>query len=139
MIRVLNAAVVIAMGLTAAFAVLNWQTLLADAPLNLVVAKIQAPLGVVLLGLAAVLTVLFLIAYLRHQIVSMLETRKLIREMARLKDVAETAETSRIERLRADVMREFELLNERLNSQADLLQAGGASSAPGALLSGASR
>lgn len=137
MIRVLNATALIALGLTGAFAVLNWQTLLADAPLNLLVARIQAPLGVVLLGLAGFLTLLFLIAYLRHQVVSMIETRKLIGEMQRLKVVADTAETSRIERLRADVMREFELLNSRLDSRIDALQT--ANAAPGALLGGVQR
>lgn len=139
MVRVLNTVVIVAMGLTGAFAVLNWQTLLADAPLNLVIARIQAPLGIVLLGLAAVLTVLFLIAYLRHQIVSLLETRKLIKEMQRLKEVADTAETSRIERLRIDVMREFELLNERLSARPEPLPAGGSASMPGVLLGSAPR
>lgn len=72
----------------AAFAALNWAPLLAPAPLNLLVAQIEAPLGVVMLGLAGVLVALFLVAQLRSQIGSLLETRRLLKEIQRVQDLA---------------------------------------------------
>ena len=106
--------------LVAALAVLNWSTLMAPAPLNLVVAQVQAPLGVVMLGLAAVLVALFFVAYLRNQIGSLLETRKLLKEVQRVHDLADQAEASRIQNLHQLISTEFRLLNERLDPVATL-------------------
>ncbi len=99
-----------------AFAVLNWSTLTAPAPLNLVIAQVQAPLGVVMLGLAAVLAGLFLIASLGNQIGSLLETRRLLKEIQRVQELADKAEVSRIESLHRLIADEFRSLNERLDS-----------------------
>ena len=85
-----------AVAVVAALSALNWPTLMAPAPLDLVVAQVQAPLGVVMLGLAAVLVALFFVAYLRNQIGSLLETRKLLKEVQRAHDLADQAEASRI-------------------------------------------
>lgn len=99
--------------------VLNWSTLIADAPLNLILAQVQAPLGVVMLGMAAVIVALFFVAYLKSQIGSLLETRRLLNEIQRVQDIADKAEASRSENLHQLVATEFRLLNERLNSIAD--------------------
>lgn len=107
-----------AVAIVAALAVLNWSTLMAPAPLNLVVAQVQAPLGVVMLGLTAVLVALFFVAYLRNQIGSLLETRKLLKEVQRVHDLADQAEASRIDTLHKLISTEFRLLNERLGSVA---------------------
>lgn len=104
-----------AVAIVAALAVLNWSTLMAPAPLNLVIAQVQAPLGVVMLGLAAVLVALFFVAYLRNQIGSLLETRKLLKEVQRVHDLADQAEASRIQNLHQLISTEFRLLNERLD------------------------
>lgn len=106
----------------AALIVLNWSTLSAPAPLNLVVAEIQAPLGVVMLGVAAVLVALFLVAYLQNLIASLLETRSLLKEVQRVQDLADKAEASRIENLHQLVATEFRLLNERLDAMAASLR-----------------
>jgi len=102
--------------IVAALAVLNWPTLMAQAPLNLVVAQIQAPLGVVLLGLAGLLAALFFLAYLRIQIDSLFESRRLLKEIQRVQDLADKAEASRIENLHQLITTEFRLLNERLSA-----------------------
>ena len=102
--------------LVAALAALNWTTLTASAPLDLVVAQVEAPLGVVMLGLTAVLVALFFLAYLRQQIASLLETRKLLKEIQRVQDLADKAEQSRSENLHQLISTEFRLLNERMNS-----------------------
>jgi uncharacterized integral membrane protein len=111
-----------AVAVVAALAVLNWSTLMAPAPLNLVVAQVEAPLGVVMLGLTTVLVALFFVAYLRNQIGSLLETRKLLKEVQRVHDLADQAEASRIESLHKLISTEFRLLNERLGSVAAVTQ-----------------
>lgn len=112
---------VLAWGLTAvvvALAALNWSTLMVSAPLNLLFMQVEAPLGVVMLGLAGVLVALFFVAYLRNQIGSLLETRRLLNEVQRVQDLADKAEASRIENLHQLIATEFRLLNERLTSAA---------------------
>lgn len=108
-----------AVAIVAGLAFLNWQTLMAPAPLNLVVAQVQAPLGVVMLGLAAVLVVLFFVASLRNQIGSLLETRRLLKEIQRVQQLADKAEASRIDNLHQLIATEFRLLNERLSAGAE--------------------
>lgn len=99
--------------------VLNWITLNAVAPLNLIVAQIQAPLGIVMLGLSAVLIALFFIAYLKIQVGTLLETRRLLKEIQHAHDLADKAEASRVENLHQLVATEFRLLDQRLCSIAE--------------------
>lgn len=96
----------------------NWSSLMAPAPLDLIVAQVQAPLGVVILSLAAALVALFGIAYLHHRIGTLIETRKQLKEVQRLQDLADKAEASRIENLHRLISTEFRLLNERLGPRA---------------------
>lgn len=103
-----------ALAIAAALAVLNWPTLMAPATLDLVVAHLEAPLGVVLLGLALFLVTLFYVAYVRQRIASLMESRRLHRELQRVQDLADKAESSRIENLHQLVATEFRLLNARL-------------------------
>lgn len=121
-----------AAAIIAALAALNWATLMVSAPLNLVVAQIQAPLGVVMLGVAGVLAALFFVASLRNQIGSLLETRRLLKEIQRVHDLADKAEASRIENLHQLIATEFRLLNERLGAMAPATRAatGGSEGAP---------
>ncbi len=105
-----------ALAILAALSVLNWNTLSAQAPLDLVVWQIQAPLGIVLLGVAGVMLALFMVAYLYNQIGSLMETRKLLKEIQRVQELADKAEASRIENLHQLISTEFRLLNERIGS-----------------------
>lgn len=102
--------------LVAILAVLNWQTLMTPAPIDLLLLRVDAPLGVAMLGLTAVLAVLFFVATLRNQIGSLLESRKLLKEVQRLQTLADQAEASRIQNLHQLIATEFRLLNERLNT-----------------------
>lgn len=116
--RISNLLAWISLAVVAAFAALNWATLMAPASLNLLVAEVQAPLGIVMLGLAAVILALFFVAYLRSQIGSLLETRKLLMEVQRVQGLADKAEASRIDNLQHLMVTEFRLLNERLSTGA---------------------
>ncbi len=99
-----------------AFAALNLQTLMMPAPINLVAMRIDAPLGALLLGVMALVVVLFFFALLRNQIGSLLETRRLLKEIQRVQGLADQAEASRLENLHQMIVGEFGLLNERLNA-----------------------
>ncbi len=103
-----------ALAIVAALCFLNWQTLSAVAPLDLVVWQGDAPLGIVLLAMAGVLLVFFLFAYLNNQISSLLENRKLLKEIQRVQALADKAEASRMENLHQLISTEFRLLNERI-------------------------
>ena len=103
-----------ALAIVAALCFLNWQTLTAVAPLDLVVWQGDAPLGIVLLAMAGVLLVFFLFAYLNNQISSLLENRKLLKEIQRVQALADKAEASRMENLHQLISTEFRLLNERI-------------------------
>lgn len=102
--------------LVAVLAALNWPTLMVPAPLNLVVTQVQVPLGAVMLGVAGVIVALFFVAYLRNQIGSLLETRRLLHEIQRVQNLADKAEASRLENLHQLIATEFRLLNERLTT-----------------------
>lgn len=105
-----------ALAIVAALCVLNWHTLMVPAPLDLVLWQVEAPLGVVLLAMAGVLLAFFLLAYLNNQISSLLETRKLLKEIHRVQGLADKAEASRIENLHQLISTEFRLLHERMGS-----------------------
>ena len=113
--RTTNLIAWLAAGVVALLAALNWGTLMAPAPLNLLVAEVQAPVGVVMLALAGVLVGLFFVASLRNQIASLLETRRLLKEIQRVQELADKAEASRIEKLQRSITEEFRRLDERLS------------------------
>ena len=104
--------------LVAALAALNWTTLMAPAPLDLVIVQIRAPLGVVLLGVAVVIAALFFVASLRAEIGALMESRRLNREIQRLQGLADMAEATRVSDLQMLVSTQFRLLNERLDAGA---------------------
>lgn len=97
-----------------AFAALNWGVLTTPTSLNLLVADISAPVGIILLGLTAVFVLLFFMATLYSRISTLLESRQMHKELARVQQMADKAEASRMEGLHKLVATEFRLVNERL-------------------------
>lgn len=88
------------LGLIGIFAALNWSTFLAPTTLSLGFAVIQAPLGLVMLGLLALLTGLFLAFVVYLQTSVLLETRRHARELQANRTLADQAEASRFTELR---------------------------------------
>ena len=84
----------------AALAALNWAALSAPASVSLGVASIEAPLGLIMLGLTALLGAVFLayVFYLHSSV--MLEARRHNKEMAAQRELADKAEASRFTELR---------------------------------------
>lgn len=63
---------------------LNWGTLTTPAPINLLVMRIDAPLGIIMFGLTGILIALSFIATLRNQIGALMENKRLNKEIHRL-------------------------------------------------------
>ena len=84
----------------AVFTALNWSAFMAPATLSLGVANVQAPLGLVMLGLVAFLAALFLVFVVYLQTSVLLEARRHARELQANRELADQAEASRFTELR---------------------------------------
>jgi len=94
----------------AGFTVLNWRAILTPTSLNLGVADVQAPLGLIMLGLVVFLIALFLVYVLYLQTTVMFDARANAKELAANRKLADQAEasrfttlTERIDRLEKDL------------------------------------
>ena len=85
----------------AVFTIVNWSAFTTPTTLSLVVATVNAPLGVVMLVITGLLAALFLayVTYLQSTVI--LEARRSAREIAAQRDIADRAEASRFTELRA--------------------------------------
>lgn len=85
---------------TAALAALNWGALSTPSSINFGVTSIEAPLGLIMLGLTTALVVVFVayVLYLHSSV--MLETRRHNKEMSAQRELADKAEASRFTELR---------------------------------------
>lgn len=97
----------------AAFVALNWSTFLAPSDLSLGFASFSAPLGLVMLGLLAALSLVFLgfIVYLQTSV--LLETRRHAKELQSQRELADQAEASRFTELRRFIEGEMQALASR--------------------------
>ena len=93
--------------LVALFAALNWSAFMTPMTLSLLFANVEAPLGLVMLGILVLLTVLFLGYLLYIQTAVLFDARRTARELQAQRDLADEAEASRFTELRA-------LLEERM-------------------------
>jgi len=89
------------LGAISAFAAVNWEAFTTPTTLSLVFATVQAPLGLVMLGIAAMLTVLFLVFLVYLQTSVIIEARRYARELRTQRELAEKAEASRFTQLRS--------------------------------------
>ena len=85
---------------TAALAALNWGALSAPSTINFGVTTMEAPLGLIMLGLTTLLGAVFLayVFYLHSSV--MLEARRHNKEMTAQRELADKAEVSRFTELR---------------------------------------
>lgn len=88
------------LGAISAFAALNWSAFMSPATLSLGVANIQAPLGLVMLGMSAFLVVVFLVFVLYLQTSVLIDTRRNAKELQACQELADKAEASRFTELR---------------------------------------
>jgi uncharacterized integral membrane protein len=94
----------------AVFTVLNWEVLITVTPLFLGVAEVEAPLGLVMLGLLVILGAFFIFALGYQKTEAIFRDRRHARELQTTQELAAKAEASRITELR-------EFLTEELARQ----------------------
>lgn len=97
-IRVLP--VLVLLVLTGLFALINWTTFTSPTTLNLGFMMVTAPLGMVMLGVVALLAVMYIASSVYLYSVALSETRRLNRDLAAQRELADKAEASRFTELR---------------------------------------
>jgi uncharacterized integral membrane protein len=100
----------------AAFAVVNWPAFVAPTRLSLLFTEVQAPLGLIMLALTALLTALFLAYLVFQQAGVILEARRYARELKANRELADRAEASRFTELRAFIEAELRRLDARIGA-----------------------
>jgi hypothetical protein len=108
MARVL--ALFVALALIGLFAAVNWAAFNALTPLSLGVTTVQAPLGLIMLGLIAFLCVLFAVWVIVLQANSLRDARRQTKALQQQRDLADRAEASRFTELRAELMARLDRL-----------------------------
>jgi uncharacterized integral membrane protein len=113
--------IVLILGALALFTVANWHAFTTPTTLSLIVANVEAPLGLVLLGVVVLLTALFPIYVVYLQSSVLFETRRHARELHAQRELAEHAEISRIHELRSSLETQLQTLREQAEiSQSEL-------------------
>ena len=92
------------------FALINWATFSALTSLSLGFTTVQAPLGLIMLGLIVFLCVLFTVWVISLQAGSLMEARRQTRELQAQRDLADKAEASRFTELRIELMARLDRL-----------------------------
>ena len=116
--------------LVAGFVALNFAQILQPTALSFGFTEVQAPLGLVLLGMLALVLIVFLAALVYQQTTHMMEVRRVTREAAEQRNLADKAEASRFTELRTFLQAEMQAtaareidLAEKLHQKVDRLQA----------------
>jgi uncharacterized integral membrane protein len=123
MSRALAIIVIVALVLLLLFAALNWSALAAPTSLSFLGAAVQAPLGLFLVATAIAFALLsFLYAAVQRTTV-LLELRRHTQALEAQRRLAEEAEASRLNELRAEMRSEFAELRRTLEESANGLAA----------------
>lgn len=86
---------------TAVFALLNWTAFSTLMPLSLGVTTVEAPLGLIMLGLLAVICIAFTAWAIALQGHALMDARRMTKDLQAQRDLADKAEASRFTELRA--------------------------------------
>ena len=113
----------IALVLLALFAAINWNAITTPTVLSLGFAEVSAPLGLIMLASAAVLSGLFMVYIAVLQAGVILESRRATKELHQQRELADKAEASRFTELRTQLMAELARIETREQSSADALRA----------------
>ena len=102
--------VVVLLAALALFAAVNWQAFVAPTSLSLVIAHVEAPLGMIMLGFTAAIVAAFLVYIVYMQTGVVLELRRQARALEAQRELADRAEASRFTELRAFLAQELQAL-----------------------------
>lgn len=105
--------IILVLGILAIFTAVNWTAFVAPTVLTVGFATVEAPLGLILLGVVMVITALFLVYVVFLQSSSLIETRRHGRDLQAQREIADRAEASRFEQLRAAMEAELKQLQSQ--------------------------
>jgi hypothetical protein len=103
------------------FVALNFEEILRPTPLNLGLSTVQAPMGLVLVGLLAAVLLIFLLALLYFQTAHVMEVRRINRDVAEQRQLADKAEASRFTALQDYLQKELQAIAVRDSEARDNL------------------
>ena len=112
-------AVVLALALLAGFTAQNWVAFTAPTTLTVGITEVQAPLGLVMLMVCAVLATIFLGYIVFQQAGVILEARRMSKELKSQRELADRAEASRFTELRGYLAGELERIVANTGSATD--------------------
>ena len=96
------------------FAAVNWPLFMQPSPINVVVGTVMAPLGLVMLGILAAVTLLYLLFLAKVETETLVGSRRTHRELEDARKLAMSAEESRLAALAEAVERGFGTLDEKI-------------------------
>lgn len=105
-----NLTVLVFLLLVALFAGLNWPLITAPSEINLLFTRVSAPLGLILLGVVALLTLLYFVFIAVIETGSLLEVRRYARQVEQARKLADQAEASRFAELKNYLEQELSAL-----------------------------
>jgi len=106
----------------ALFAVVNWNSFIAPTSLWLIVTTINAPLGLIMLGFIALISLLFLIYIAYLQSARLMESRHFNKDLTSLRELAEKAEASRLTGLHQFLQTELSKMEGKTVASEEALQ-----------------
>lgn len=114
---------ILAIGMLAAFAALNWQAFTTPTKLDLMFTTVEAPLGLVMLGLLGLVTLVFAVNMAVWQGTILMESRRNAKELSHQRTLADQAEASRFSELRAALRDEVQQLELRVSEAQEAIRA----------------
>jgi DNA anti-recombination protein RmuC len=97
----------------AVFAMLNWNEFTRPSVLRLGLGTVEAPLGLIMLGLTALLSIVFLVFVTYLQTSFLIDSRRHARDLQAQRELADQAEASRYHQLHSYIELELQRLAER--------------------------
>jgi Na+-transporting methylmalonyl-CoA/oxaloacetate decarboxylase gamma subunit len=114
--------IIVVVAIVGIFAVLNWGAFTSPTTLSIGFTTVEAPLGLILLGVTGVLALLFLIYLVYLQSSALVESRRYARELQLQRETADNAEASRYSQLQLFLKAELERLgNQTTESKSAVL------------------
>lgn len=98
------------LGATAGFSALNWDAFITPTTLSLGVTEVQAPIGVIMLGVVSLLTAYFLLFVIYVQASALFDSRRHAQELKANQELADRAEASRFTDLRGFITTELQAM-----------------------------
>ena len=105
--------ILVVLGLLVVFVGVNWSAFTMPTAVSLLFGTVEAPLGLILLGIVALLTALFLVYVLYLQSSVLMENRRHTRDLQAQRELAEQAEVSRFSQLRFFLEDELRKLSDK--------------------------